>query len=161
LTIDTLTQAGYVDLGMDRFACGQAADSLVKPCDVLGMGAGAVSRMGTAYAQNAKQLRDYCEALQRHVLPIECGVELTIDDVVRREVIQQIMCHRRLDFAAIGRRYALDFHSYFARELTQLRTLADDGLVIDSDTGFAVSARGQLLMQNITTVFDAYRHSVT
>ena len=160
LTIDTLTQAGYVDLGMDRFALAETtADA--KGADVLGMGAGAISRMGAAYAQNAKLLTDYCEALQRHALAIECGVELTVDDVVRRDVIQQIMCRRSLDFAAISSRYALDFHSYFARELTQLRTLADDGLVVDSDTGFAVSDRGHLLMQNITTVFDAYRHSVT
>jgi oxygen-independent coproporphyrinogen-3 oxidase len=160
LTIDTLTQAGYRDLGMDRFALADAP-GMPKGGDLLGLGAGAVSRMGTAYAQNAKQLTAYCEALERHVLPIDCGVELTVDDVVRREVIQQIMCRRSLDFAAIGSRYALDFHSYFARELMQLRTLADDGLVVDSDTGFAVSPRGHLLMQNITTVFDAYRHAVT
>ena len=158
LAIDTLTQAGYVDLGMDRFAAGEHAVS-AKVSDLLGIGAGAVSRIGTAYAQNAKHCADYCEALERHVLPIECGVELTVDDVVRREVIQQIMCHRSLDFAAIGSRYALDFHSYFARELRQLRTLADDGLLIGSETGFDVSARGHLLMQNITTVFDAYRQT--
>jgi len=172
LAIETLTRAGYVDIGRDCFAWpwdGQAhsrchtwldhsrglADA---ECDLLGLGAGAVSRMGTAYAQNAKRVPDYCASLQRHALPIECGVELTVDDVVRREVIQQIMCQRTLDFSAIGRRYALDFHSYFARELTQLRALADDGLVIDSDTGFAVSERGHLLLQNITSVFDAYRH---
>jgi oxygen-independent coproporphyrinogen-3 oxidase len=160
LTIDTLTQAGYVDLGMDRFALADTP-STAKAGDLLGMGPGAVSRVGTAYAQNAKQLTRYCEALERHTLPIACGVELTVDDVVRREVIQQIMCRRSLDFGAIGNRYALDFHSYFARELMQLRALVDDGLVVDSDTGFAVSARGQLLMQNITTVFDAYRHTVT
>lgn len=159
LAMETLTRAGYVDLGMDRFAwpeqsAGYPAD--VK-YDLLGIGAGAVGRMGIAYAQNAKQLTDYCQTLQRHVLPIECGVELTVDDVVRREVIQRIMCQRELDFAVIANRYALDFHSYFAPELRQLRTLADDGLVIDSGTGFAVSARGHLLLQNITTVFDAYR----
>jgi oxygen-independent coproporphyrinogen-3 oxidase len=159
LAIDTLTQAGYVDLGMDRFAAGGTTVSPTKASDVLGIGAGAVSRIGTAYAQNAKHLSEYCDSLERHVLPIECGVELTVDDVVRREVIQQIMCRRSLDFAAIGSRYALDFHSYFARELTQLRTLADDGLLIDSATGFAVSARGHLLMQHITTVFDAYRQA--
>jgi oxygen-independent coproporphyrinogen III oxidase len=160
LTIDVLTQAGYMDLGMDRFALADAP-SAPGSGDILGIGLGAVSRMGTAYAQNAKQLTLYCAALERHVLPIACGVELTVDDVVRREVIQQIMCRRSLDFDAIGSRYALDFHSYFARELMQLRTLADDGLVVDSDTGFAVSARGHLLLQNITTVFDAYRHPVT
>jgi oxygen-independent coproporphyrinogen III oxidase len=160
LTIETLTQAGYVDLGTDRFALADAPLN-TRGGDLLGMGAGAVSRMGTAYAQNAKQLTHYCDSLERHTLPIACGVELTVDDVVRREVIQQIMCRRSLDFAAIGSRFALDFHSYFARELTQLRTLADDGLVVDSDTGFAVSPRGHLLMQNITTVFDAYHHSVT
>jgi oxygen-independent coproporphyrinogen-3 oxidase len=159
LAIETLTQAGYVDLGMDRFVAGSTPANPAKASDVLGIGAGAVSRIGTAYAQNAKHPTDYCDALARHVLPIESGVELTVDDVVRREVIQQIMCRRALDFAAIGSRYALDFHSYFARELTQLRTLADDGLVIDSANGFAVSARGHLLMQNITTVFDAYHQA--
>ena len=172
LAIETLTRAGYVDIGKDCFAwpwdgharsrCHTWLDDLTgladAECDLLGIGAGAVSRMGTAYAQNAKRLPDYCEALERHALPIECGVALTVDDVVRREVIQQIMCQRTLDFAAIGTRYALDFHSYFARELAQLRALANDGLVIDSDTGFEVSARGHLLLQNITSVFDAYRH---
>jgi oxygen-independent coproporphyrinogen III oxidase len=156
LAIETLTQAGYIDLGMDRFASPDCVADAPADGDLLGLGAGAVSRMGSAYAQNAKCPAAYCAALQRHALPIECGVELTIDDRVRREVIQQIMCRRELDFGAIGNRYALDFHSYFARELRQLRTLADDGLVIGSDTGFAVSPRGHLLVQNITTVFDAY-----
>jgi oxygen-independent coproporphyrinogen III oxidase len=172
LAIETLTRAGYVDIGRDCFAWRWEAGTHPRchawlddspgladaECDLLGIGAGAVSRVGTAYAQNAKRVPDYCATLQQHVLPITCGVELTVDDVVRREVIQQIMCQRTLDFAAIASRYALDFHSYFARELTQLRALANDGLVIDSDTGFEVSARGHLLLQNITSVFDAYRH---
>ena len=166
LAIETLARAGYVDIGWDRFASPNTpwiehtSHLPEAECDLLGLGFGTVSRVGPAYAQNAKQLTDYCESLQQHQLPIECGVELTMDDVVRREVIQQIMCQRTLDFSAIGKRYALDFHSYFARELTQLRALADDGLVIDSDTGFAVSERGHLLLPNITTVFDAYRQQV-
>jgi oxygen-independent coproporphyrinogen-3 oxidase len=89
-------------------------------------------------------------------LAIERGVELSPDDRLRRDVIQQIMCGGELGFAAIEARYGIDFTEYFADELRALEPLVADGLVSISPTGLAISGTGRLLVRSIAMVFDAH-----
>lgn len=83
-------------------------------------------------------------------------MHLTVDDRTRREIIQQIICNRRLHYRTIEERYALDFKHYFARELRILEAMAVDGLIVLSDEGFEVGPKGRLLLRSIAMVFDAY-----
>jgi oxygen-independent coproporphyrinogen-3 oxidase len=79
-----------------------------------------------------------------------------VDDVVRRDVIQRLMCKGELTIGDIETRYALEFVSYFASELTALEPLTHDGLVSRHDTGITVTERGRALLRNVAMVFDAY-----
>ena len=56
--------------------------------DLLGFGISAISQLAPTYSQNVKTLDEYYERLERGVLPIARGIELTADDLVRRAVIQ-------------------------------------------------------------------------
>jgi oxygen-independent coproporphyrinogen-3 oxidase len=172
LTIDKLTNAGYVYIGMDHFAL--PGDELVKAqrdgtlqrnfqgystradCDLVALGVSSIGKLGDTYSQNAKTLPEYYAALDAGRLPIQRGIVLTQDDLIRREVIQQIMCHGSIDFTAIDTQFQIDFTGYFAHELEQLEVLIRDGHVQQIPGHIVVTPEGRLLLRNVAMTFDAY-----
>jgi oxygen-independent coproporphyrinogen-3 oxidase len=89
-------------------------------------------------------------------LPLHKGLTLSADDGIRKQVIQQLICHFELDFASMGARLGIEVTDYFARELQALEPLAADELLAMDAQGLRVSARGRLLIRRICMVFDAY-----
>jgi oxygen-independent coproporphyrinogen-3 oxidase len=85
---------------------------------------------------------------------------MTQDDVVRRDVIQQLMCHGDVSFAATEARHGIRFPTYFARELDRLQSLVADGLVVCETGRVRLTAAGRMLMRNVAMVFDAYARPV-
>jgi oxygen-independent coproporphyrinogen-3 oxidase len=78
------------------------------------------------------------------------------DDVIRRDIIQQIMCQFRLDFNQIANKYELNFAEYFVTELADLPALVELGLITLNATSLEVSSKGRFLIRNIAVVFDKY-----
>ncbi len=85
--------------------------------DLIGLGVSAIGKVGETYSQSFKTLPEYYAAIDSGHLPVQRGVRLSADDVIRRTVIQELMCHEVIDCAAIGRRYDIDFKRYFSSEL--------------------------------------------
>jgi len=172
LAIDKLGAAGYLYIGMDHFA--KPADELAvaqrerklhrnfqgystKPdCDLLAFGISAIGKVGAAYVQNVKTLDEYYDRLDAQALPVLRGVELDADDLIRRDVIQKLMCDFDLDFATAEARHRIIFREYFAPELAALQPLAADGLVELSDRAIRVTPRGRLLVRTVAMQFDRY-----
>ncbi|HET8941460.1 MAG TPA: oxygen-independent coproporphyrinogen III oxidase [Rudaea sp.] len=175
--LEMLGAAGYVYIGMDHFA--RVDDELAKAqrdgslqrnfqgystfgqCDIVGLGVSAISRIGNSYSQNARELPGYYAALDNGSLPVARGVVLNEDDLIRRELIGELMCHGKLDIRGFAQRHRLKFPVYFADSLTLLEPLKDDGLVELNNEKIAVTARGRLLLRNIAMCFDAYARSGT
>jgi len=84
------------------------------------------------------------------------GIALSGDDIIRRAVISELMCHGELDVRGFSELHQLDFADRFDRELDRLREQATDGLVVVDDTTIRITARGRLLLRNIAMNFDAY-----
>ena len=172
LAIRRLTDAGYVFIGMDHFAkpddelaVAQRAGRLHRnfqgysthaDCDMLSFGISSISKVGTAYWQNAKTLDEYYAALDAGELPVLRGIELTPDDQLRRAVIQQLMCHFELSLDALDAAYGIDSAQYFATELADLREMADAGLVRLEPRRLVVLSPGRMLVRAISMVFDAW-----
>ncbi|HUW53485.1 MAG TPA: oxygen-independent coproporphyrinogen III oxidase [Rhodanobacter sp.] len=170
--LERLSAAGYVYIGMDHFA--RADDELARAqragtlqrnfqgysthgeCDIVGLGVSAIGRIGNSYTQSARDLTGYYAALDAGRLPIVRGLELDDDDVIRREVISELMCHGELDMPAFAARHRLVFDKYFAAEMDRLRALAGDGLVTLDARMIRVTSRGRLLLRIIAMCFDAY-----
>jgi len=76
--------------------------------------------------------------------------------MLRKDVIQQIMCHGIIDLPATERRFGIEFDRYFDAALPRLRTLQSDGLIDRDETRISLTARGRLLMRNVAMAFDAY-----
>jgi oxygen-independent coproporphyrinogen-3 oxidase len=66
------------------------------------------------------------------------------------------MCDLELDFAAFGGEWGIAFTDYFADALTDLRPLADDGLVDLATDRISVTPTGRLFLRNIGMCFDRY-----
>ncbi|MEZ5585332.1 MAG: oxygen-independent coproporphyrinogen III oxidase, partial [Candidatus Competibacteraceae bacterium] len=143
--IETLTAAGYVYIGMDHFAkpddelaLAQQAGTLYRnfqgysthaDCDLVAMGTTAIGMVGDSYSQNLKTPDDYYACIDANRLPVFRGVRLNADDLLRRAVITQLICHFALDFRAVETAYGIDFADYFSTEYSELADMADDGLL--------------------------------
>jgi oxygen-independent coproporphyrinogen-3 oxidase len=172
LCIERLTAAGYVYIGMDHFA--RPDDDLAvaqrqgrlhrnfqgysthADTDLVSCGVSAIGAVGATYSQNVKTLDAYYDALDRNELPVARGARLSMDDLLRRSVIQKLMCQFELSIAAIELAFPIAFHAYFARELAQLDALARDGLVELGPDWISVTQKGRLLIRNVCMVFDRY-----
>jgi oxygen-independent coproporphyrinogen-3 oxidase len=171
-TIETLTGAGYVYIGMDHFAkpddelaVAQRSGTLYRnfqgysthaDCDLIGMGSTSIGMVGDSYSQNVKELDAYYERIDGGHLPIFRGLELSADDLLRREVITQLICHFALDKAKVAERFGIVFDEYFASELADLEQLQADGLLELSAGTIQVKPAGKLLIRNVCMVFDRY-----
>ncbi|HYA20507.1 MAG TPA: coproporphyrinogen III oxidase, partial [Burkholderiales bacterium] len=172
LAIRRMTEAGYIYIGMDHFAKpdNELAEaqrqgrlqrnfqgySTYPDCDMVGLGVSAIGKIGPTYCQNFKKLEEYYERLDHGQLPIMRGIELTADDLVRRAVIQTLMCHFEMSKEAIEKAHVLDFDSYFAPELAELRGLEQQGLLDLEDRWINVTKRGRFAIRDICMVFDKY-----
>jgi oxygen-independent coproporphyrinogen-3 oxidase len=84
------------------------------------------------------------------------GLEMTPDDLVRRAVIQALMCHFELCKEAVETAWLIDFDRYFAAELSILAALEAEGLLEMDPQWITVTPRGRLLIRSICMVFDRY-----
>ena len=177
LAIEKLGAAGYLYIGMDHFAkpgdelaVAQAERKLhrnfqgysTKPdCDMLAFGVSAIGKVGPSYIANVKTLDEYYKHLDAGHLPVMRGVKLNADDLMRRDVIQKLMCNFELDFAEVSQEYGVRFEEYFAPELVALKPLATDGLVELDEKSVKVTPRGRLLVRTVAMQFDKYLREAT
>lgn len=78
------------------------------------------------------------------------------EDCLRRDVIKQLICNFKLDYAPFEQQYGIDFKQHFAEDLALLAPLAADGLIEIGEKGLLVSPVGHLLIRNICLCFDTY-----
>src|SRR6266542_5542183 len=76
-------------------------------------------------------------------LPVERGCVLTHDDVIRRCVIQDVLCHFHVDFPAFERETGIPFEQYFRAEESDLLALAESGFVRREPDGLSVTPLGR------------------
>lgn len=168
-----LTEAGFEYLGLDHFVLKTDGLFLAKKertlqrnfqgysshagLDLVGLGVSAISCIrGELYTQNYKTLDGYYDAVERGNLPIQRGILLSKDDLIRREVIHSLMCYCQIHFPVIEHRHKISFNTYFASEIEMLHDFQRDGLVKILDKVMAVMPLGQFFLRNICRIFDAY-----
>jgi len=172
LTISRLTAAGYVYIGMDHFALPDDELALARAdgtlqrnfqgystfaeCDLIGLGVSAIGKVGDTYSQSVKELSQYYARLDQGLLPVHRGYRLNADDQLRRDVISDLMCHGRIDFASIEARHHIRFKEYFAEALGKLDEHVADRLLEIRDDALVLLPQGHLMMRSVAMAFDAY-----
>ena len=172
LAVGKLTAAGYLYIGLDHFALpeddlalAQAHGTLHRnfmgytthgDCDLVGLGVSAISHIGDSYSQAPRDVAGWELALEGGRLPVWRGLELSEDDVIRADVIRQLMCNGRIDVRDVERRYGIDFQAYFQDSWQELEQLAGDGVVAVGESAIAATSRGRYLLRIIAMCFDRY-----
>jgi oxygen-independent coproporphyrinogen-3 oxidase len=162
---EAFTGKGYRPIGMDHFA--REGDELAEAQsrraltrnfqgysvraagDVIAFGASGISDVGGLYAQNTHGLPRYEAAVNAGALATERGVQLSADDLRRRQIITNLMCNFHVDLGANGQ-------AEFAAELSRLSELSAEGLVRVSGNEVEVTPLGRIFVRNVASIFDAY-----
>lgn len=163
---------GYHYIGMDHFALPEDPLAVAKrqgrlqrnfqgystqpDSDLIALGVSAIGRVGATYSQNAKTLPEYYDALHQGRLPVQRGLALSRDDLLRRAVIMALMCQGRVDFEAIAEAHLVDFREHFGPELERLRSFEQRGLLSLEDGAVQVTPTGWFLVRAIAMVFDKH-----
>lgn len=172
-----LLDAGYIYIGLDHFS--RPDDELNKArqdqslhrnfqgyttraeCDLIGFGVSAIGKVGDSYSQSVRTIKEYYQLLDEGKLPVEKGIALDKDDLLRRDVIMTLMCSMPLSIAKTNAAYGIDFTTYFAEEIAQLRQYEEVGFItIDADA-IRVTPKGRLFVRAVAMTFDKYLKKVT
>lgn len=172
LAVQKLSAAGYKYIGMDHFALPE--DDLARAqrsgdlhrnfmgytthaqTDLVGFGVSAIGNIGETFVQNHRDLPSWEAAVDAGRLPVWRGLTLDADDVLRADVIQQLMCQGQVDVAAVERVHDIEFASYFRDDLARLLPLVEDQLVECSPEYVRATTRGRALLRIIAMCFDRY-----
>ncbi|QXZ10599.1 oxygen-independent coproporphyrinogen III oxidase [Comamonas sp. Y33R10-2] len=170
--IDAFMSGGYVYVGMDHFALPTDSLAIAKrqgrlhrnfqgystqpDCDLIALGASAIGKVGATYSQNVKTLEEYYDAIDAGVLPVQRGLALSRDDLVRRAVIMSIMCQGAVLFEPMEQAWLISFREYFGGELAELKDMQANGLIELSDEGFKVTGLGWFFVRGVAMLFDRY-----
>ncbi len=122
----------------------------------MALGITSIGKVADSYSQNYKTIKEYTDALDENHLPVFRGISLSKDDILRREVINQLICHFLLDFTEIEQRFNINFKDYFTDELKALKEIENDGLIRVNENRVDVLPQGKMLIRNICMVFDIY-----
>jgi oxygen-independent coproporphyrinogen-3 oxidase len=172
MTIEKLTEAGYVYIGMDHFAkpddelaIAQREKTLYRNfqgystragADLYAFGMSAISQIQNIYAQNYKELKDYYSRIDEGKFPTAVGYRMSQDDIIRKHVIMRLMCDMELTKSEVEEKFNIKFDDYFADSIQKLNEFVEDGLVELSGDKIKVSLMGRLVIRNIAMCFDAY-----
>ena len=171
-TISQLADADYVFIGMDHFAKPDDALAIAQKerrlhrnfqgystqaeCDLLAFGVSSIGKVSDCYSQNMKTIDEYYGAIDHGHLPVLRGLKLNQDDLIRRELIGELMCQFSLDAKSFSGSHDINLPEYFAKEYQELKALEDAGLVVLNDYDINVPIKGRLLARRVAMVFDRH-----
>ena len=170
--MEALLLAGYEYIGMDHFALPTDDLFLAKKNGVLtrnfqgysdgnthnliGLGISAISQLNTIYTQNHKSLESYTDAIQAQKLPLARSISLNEDDVLRREVIMDLMCQGQVSIPLVEQRYKIKFEEYFSDAMIRLEEFEQEGLLERDSENIRVTAEGWFFVRPMAMAFDRY-----
>ena len=171
-TIERLAEAGYVFIGMDHFAkpddelaIAQKEGKLHRnfqgystqaECDLLAFGISSIGKVHDSYSQNVRTLDEYYTAIDNGHLPTLRGLQLDADDLLRRELIGELMCQFAIDTEQFARSHQIDFQNYFKTEIVELKHLEEAGLLEWQGAKMYVPIKGRLLARRVAMTFDRH-----
>lgn len=172
MSMQRLLDAGYVYIGLDHFAKPDDELNLARlnkslhrnfqgyttraECDLISFGISAIGKIGNAYVQNYHSLNAYTDRLEKGILPISKGFNLSPEDAIRREIIMTLMCSMPLNFAEFDQRHKISFKAMFAGEIERLKPYIDAGLLQIDDSSLQVLPKGRVFVRAFAMAFDEY-----
>lgn len=149
---------GYTAIGMDHFSLDK--DPMSKAYhekkltrnfqgyavelaeDMIGFGLTSIGFLENSYFQNLKDLDSYQKTIREGRIPTARGYVLNEDDIYRRNIILEIMCHFEIEKKNIPE--------------VDLDDLLQEGLLEETDEKIIATPLGRLFVRLIAAKFDTY-----
>ncbi len=171
--VDGLIEGGYERTGYEKFALPSdiVANARKKGkayYNSIGTTAGDVTTfisLGSSghgnfnnkvYYQNFYELDLYRKALDEDKFPIYRGWKFSQNDRIRQDIIKHFRTYDDLDLKEFEKKWDIDFHEYFSKELDSMKEFINDGLVELTDTQMVMTGLGREFTPRICEVFDSY-----
>lgn len=167
---ESLVEAGYRHIGMDHFALPEDELSVAlasrtltrnfmgyttrKGLDLVPLGASSIGAVAGTYVQNHKVIGDYVPA--NGTSRWQRGFVMDKEDLLRRDVIRELLCNFHLDKGVVEERHGIDFDRHFNEELNALAPFAADKLIEIGQDSLDVTLLGRFFVRNICMTFDTY-----
>lgn len=171
---ELMTENGYVPIGLDHFA--QPGDELSVALrnnrlhrnfqgyatrqttgQVYAFGTSAISQLDSAYLQNTKDVNTYINKMSENTWAVDKTYEVNRREKVLREVINDVMCNRRLSWEDVALRRNLkvdEVKDSTAVTNEALEGFESDGLIEQTEDGIIVTDRGRFFIRNIAAAYD-------
>jgi oxygen-independent coproporphyrinogen-3 oxidase len=168
-----LTQeGGYVAVGLDHYAL--PSDAMTKAASerrlkrsfqgyttdtapaLVGFGASSIGSLPQGYVQNAPTAAAYAKEIGAERLATARGIALSVDDRLRRGLIERVMCDLEVDLDAVAAEYRADSGPLKAAASDGMPRFEEDSLASWDGRRIAVSERGRPFVRSIAALFDVY-----
>ncbi len=169
-----MKEAGYVPIGLDHYALPhdelavalqnhQLHRNFQGYCtkrttgQTYAFGVSSIGQLNGGYAQNTKDQFKYQSLLSKGILPVEKGYVVQPHQVIIREVINELMCNKHIQWSSIAQtlnttvdvvKNTVEYNS------DTLQAFADDELIIFNDDEITITELGTLFIRNIVASFD-------
>ncbi|CAM4496536.1 MAG: Oxygen-independent coproporphyrinogen III oxidase [Legionella sp.] len=168
---EKLKQRGYLPIGLDHFA--KPTDTMTRALNaktlkrnfqgysvenaphLIGLGVSSISQLRNGYAQNTSDLKQYKSDLLNHLLPIVRGIEVSIEDQLRKKIIDEIMCYLKVDLKEQCALFNYPLN-YFNDELKLLDGLVQDGLVTVNEHVIQIHPKARQITRVVSSYFDRF-----
>ncbi|MFN2396639.1 MAG: oxygen-independent coproporphyrinogen III oxidase [Bacteroidales bacterium] len=169
-----LTKNGYEAIGMDHYA--RPGDELSVALknkklhrnfqgyctqettgQVYGFGATSISQLQGGYYQNVKDTRRYIDLVDKTGFATDKGYEVSEHDIVRRTVINEIMCNGFLDFDEMAKIFKIntkELKTIVGYQQEKLDSYIKDNLLKIEGNTIKLQENGFLVVRNIAMEFD-------
>ena len=164
-------EAHYRPIGLDHFALptdpmAMAAKTLTlhrnfqgyttdTATTLIAIGPSAISATGWGYAQNESDPTLWAQSVEEGRLPIHRGLVLSADDLLRRDVIEKLMCNLTVDLEAVAHHHGVD-PAVFLDDLDRLDQLQRESMVQITGWVVTIPDDARIAMRTVASVFDAW-----
>ena len=168
-----LIDAGYVQIGLDHFAAGSDPMAIAlkenrlhrnfqgyttdeAEC-LIGFGASGIGSLPQGYVGNETTIHGYKDLIRAGKLATARGIAVDQDDLLRRELIERLMCDLFLDVDALAAKWGVD-PARFDEDIARLAPMQEDGLIVIEGRRLTLTEAGRPLVRAACAAFDRYLH---
>jgi len=168
-----LIDAGYVQIGLDHFAAGSDPMAIAlkenrlhrnfqgyttdeAEC-LIGFGASGIGSLPQGYVGNETTIHGYKDLIRAGKLATARGIAVDQDDLLRRELIERLMCDLFLNVDALAAKWGVD-PARFDEDIARLAPMQEDGLIVIEGRRLTLTEAGRPLVRAACAAFDRYLH---
>lgn len=165
-----LLSEGYDSIGLDHFALPQDELAQAKlqgtlkrnfqgyttdnASTLIGLGISSIGSFRQGFAKNTSSFQDYFDKISARELPVENGLKISSTDLMRREIISDLMCFSKFNPRAAALKYGISEN--FGREQVALNKLMAEGIIRQTNETYSLTRKGSNYRRAVATIFDEY-----